>query len=75
MQPERWAALPAEVTTSRSAPKATAAETAIAIPRALNDPVGLRASSLIQRRSSAVISGVQPSTRVTRSLGSIGSIA
>src|SRR5680860_448961 len=49
----------------RVTPRAAAADTAMLIPRDLNDPVGLRASSLIQVPASAATRGVQPSVRVT----------
>ena len=58
------AALPAEGATRRVAPRARAAETAIVIPRALNDPVGLTASSLIHTPSSISKIGVHPSHSV-----------
>ena len=43
------------------------------IPRALNDPVGFRASSLIQVEASARIRGVHPSVSETAASGRIGS--
>jgi hypothetical protein len=53
-------------------PRATASETAIVIPRSLNDPVGLRPSTfrwtVVPVRSEsrgANTSGVPPSSRVT----------
>jgi hypothetical protein len=61
--------LPAEGATSRVAPSSTARLTAAAMPRALNDPVGLTLSLLTSRlarpkrrpRRGAGMSGVPPS--------------
>ena len=45
------------------APRCLAIETASAMPRALNEPVGLRASSFTQTFDSTASSGVNPSAR------------
>ena len=66
------AAFPAEGAARARAPRARAIDTATLIPRALNEPVGLRASSLIQTCSPTGRSGVNPSTRVTAATGAIG---
>src|SRR5471030_1627813 len=59
------AAFPADGAANAFAPRNLAIETARLMPRALKLPVGLRASSLIQRPAPAGISGVKPSLRVT----------
>src|SRR3954467_7657938 len=66
------AALPAEGAARARAPSAFAIDTATVMPRALNEPVGFRDSSLIQRRSPARNSGVQPSASVTASAAPMG---
>src|SRR5690349_5929364 len=55
------AAFPADGAARARAPRCLAIVTAAVIPRALNDPVGFRASSLTQTRSATAKSGVQPS--------------
>ena len=59
------AALPADGAINRVAPSARAIDTAAVMPRALNEPVGFCASSLIQVRSSRRTSGVMPSPSET----------
>ena len=49
--------------------------TAKDIPRALNEPVGLRDSSFTKSRRPTSSSGVHPSARVTASARSMGSMA
>src|SRR5262249_22515175 len=58
-------AVPPPAAPRARAPSAAAIDTATLIPRALNDPVGLRDSSLIQIPSPTGSSGVQPSTSET----------
>ena len=48
-------------------------EMATAMPRALNDPVGFRASSFTQTLRSTGSNGVKPSASETSSPGSSGS--
>src|SRR3954467_5484412 len=67
------AAFPAEGAASARAPSALAIDTATDMPRALNDPVGLRDSSLIQRPGPMRSSGVNPSASVTAADASSGS--
>ncbi len=59
------AALPADGAISARAPSARAIDTATVMPRALNEPVGFRASSLIQVRSSTRDERRQPSPSET----------
>ena len=64
--------LPVEAQTTPGAPSSSALETATAIPRSLNEPVGFAPSHLSQRSTpsfadsrSARMSGVEPSPSVT----------
>jgi hypothetical protein len=59
----------------RLTPIASAADTAKDIPRALNDPVGLRASSFTHVPSSALTSGVHPSLSDTDASSLTGNTA
>ena len=72
------AVFPVDAHITASTPSSTAAETATVMPRSLNEPVGLRPSYLSHTSqpvsseiAGAGISGVSPSSRVTR--GSTGS--
>ena len=65
------AALPADGAANARAPSARASETAIVMPRALNEPVGLRDSSFTNVPSTSMM-GVKPSVSVTASWGRIG---
>src|SRR3954467_7266176 len=66
------AAFPADGATSAFAPRAFAMVTARVMPRALNEPVGLRASSFTRTERSTSTSGVHPSESVTASSAETG---
>jgi hypothetical protein len=67
------AALPADGAENFLAPRCFAIDTAMAMPRALKEPVGLRASSFTQTLSSTASSGVKPSPSEVSSPSSNGS--
>src|SRR3954463_15526428 len=64
--------VPADGATSAFAPRAFAMVTARVMPRALNEPVGLRASSFTRTERSTFTSGVHPSESVTASAAETG---
>ena len=71
--------LPVDAQIATLAPRSTAMEIAIVIPRSLNDPVGLRPSTLSSTRATparcairgASSNGVLPSSRVMTGVASV----